>query len=85
MKINQINGRNVENTRKKLHNRVQKVMGCEDVLKMHLLERILKETAVDILSKHTTSVEDRRVKWTTYNNMKSWFDNWEHDLEESGL
>ena len=37
VKINQINGRNVENSRKKLHNRVLKVMGCEKVVRMHHL------------------------------------------------
>ena len=85
MKINQVNGQNVENTRQKLHKRVCRVMGKENVVNCHLLNRVLKETAVDLLSKHTTNVEDRRVKWTTYNNLKSWFDNWEHDLEDLGF
>ena len=40
---------------------------------MKLLNRILKETAVDLLSKVTESVEDRRVKWTTYVNLNSLF------------
>ena len=52
---------------------------------MNLLNRILKETAVDLLSKVTDNVEDRRVKWTTYRNLNSWFLNWEHDLEELGF
>ena len=52
---------------------------------MNLLNRILKETAVDLLSKVTDNVEDRRVKWTTYINIKSWFLNWGHDLEELGF
>ena len=30
-----------------------------------LLDRILKETAIDLLSKVTDNVEDRRVRWTT--------------------
>mmetsp|Transcript_24214 Transcript_24214/g.44508 ORF Transcript_24214/g.44508 Transcript_24214/m.44508 type:complete len:349 (+) Transcript_24214:479-1525(+) len=60
-------------------------MGREKSVSMHLLDRILKETAVDILSKVSDNVEDRRVRWTTYNNLKSWFDNWAHDLEELGF
>ena len=62
MKINQVNGKNMENSRKKLHNCVLKVMGKEKVVRMNLLDQILKETAFDILSKHITYVEDRRVK-----------------------
>ena len=49
------------------------------------LNRILKETAAEILSKVMDNVEDRRVKWTTYRNINSWFINWEHDLEELGF
>ena len=85
MKINQLNGQNVKNTRKKLSARVIQVMGKEKNVSMHLIDRILKETAVDILSKVCDNVEDRRVRWTTYNNLKSWFDNWARDLEDLGF
>ena len=27
-------------------------------------------------------MEDRRINFTTYRNINSWFINWEHDLEE---
>ena len=37
-----------------------------------LLDLILKETAIDILSKHAKCAEDIMVQWTTYNNLKSW-------------
>ena len=52
---------------------------------MSLLNRILQATHMDILSTQTKTVEDRRIIWTTYNNLKSWFDNWEHDLENLGF
>ena len=52
---------------------------------MNLINRIMKETAVKILSKVTDSVEYRCVKWTTYRNFNSWYLNWEHDLEELGF
>ena len=52
---------------------------------MKLINRILKETAVDLLSKLTENVEDRRIKWTTYSNINSWFLNLEHYLEELGF
>ena len=31
------------------------------------------------------TAEDRRILWTTYDNLKTWFDNWEHDLVELGF
>ena len=52
---------------------------------MKLINRILKETAVDLLSKLTENVEDRRIKWTTYRNINSWFLNLDHYLEELGF
>ena len=86
MKINQLNGQSVENSRKNLHNRVMKVMGKEEnIVSTSLLNRILQATAVEIFSTLTTNIEERRTIWTTYNNLKSWFDNWEHDLEDLGF
>ena len=86
MKINQLNGQSVENSRKNLHNRVMKVMGKEEnIVSTSLLNRILQATAVEILSTQTKNVEERSIIWTTYNNLKSWFDNWEHDLEDLGF
>ena len=62
MKTNQVNGRNVENRRKQFHTCVLKVVGKEKIARIDILDWILKETALDILSKYTTSVEDKRVK-----------------------
>ena len=86
MKINQLNGQSVENSRKNLHNRVMKVMGQEEnIVSTSLLNSILQATDVKILSTLTTNVEERRIIWTTHNNLKSWFDDWEHDLEDLGF
>ena len=52
------------------------------IVSMQLIDCILEEMAVDILSKVHGNAEDRRVGWTTYNNLKSWFNDWAHDLEE---
>ena len=77
MKINQLNGKSVENSMKNIHNPVMKVMGKEEnIVSTSLLNCILQETAVEILSTLTINVEYRRIIWTTYNNLKSWFDNW---------
>ena len=61
------------------------VMGKDKDVLMNLLNLIMKETAVDLLSKVTDNVEDRHVKWTTYNNLNRWFLNWELDLDELGF
>ena len=62
------------------------VMGKEEnIVSTSLLNSILQTTAVEILSTLTTNVEERRIIWTTHNNLKSWFDNWEHDLEDLGF
>ena len=85
IKSNQLNARVVDNGRKKLNSQLIEVMGKDKDVSMKLLNRILKETAVELLSKVTESVEDRRVKWTDYSNINIWFLNWEHDLEELGF
>ena len=56
----------------------------KDVL-MKLPNRILKETAVKLLLKVTDNAKYRRVKWKNYSNLKGWFLNWEHYLEELGF
>ena len=66
----------MDKDRNKLNDQLIEVMGKEKDVSMKLLNRILKETAVDLLSKVTDNVEDRRVKWTTYSNLNSWFLNW---------
>ncbi len=50
-----------------------------------LLDRILISTGCDILVAKCNTQEERRIQWTTYQNLKSWFDNWEKDLVELGF
>ena len=69
--INQLNSREVENERKRLKAHVLRVMEGANYASFQLLDRILRETAVDILSKTSDNVEDMRIKWTTYTNLKS--------------
>ena len=57
----------------------------ENVVSFQLLDRILKETAIDLLAQVSNNVKDRRVRWTTYNNLHSWFENWERDLLDLGF
>ena len=45
-----------------------------------LLNRILQENVVELNADLINHVEQRRILWTSYNNMIMWFDNWERDL-----
>ena len=56
IKINQLNTRVVDNDRNKLNARLLEVMGKEKDVSVKLLNRILKETAVELLSKVTNNV-----------------------------
>ena len=84
--INQINGRDVDNVRKELAVRVSNCMGIETVeCSLPLLRRLMAATAIDLLASKSETAEDRRIKWTTYDNLKTWFGNWSADLVELGF
>lgn len=46
---------------------------------------IAKATADRIVVGKGKNAEDRRVKWTTYYNLKSWFDSWQEELIKLGF
>ena len=50
-----------------------------------LYERIIKVSNIDLKAEFTRPVEDRRRQWTTYSNLKLWFDTWEKSLEHLGF
>ena len=54
-------------------------------LNFKLLDRIIKETAINLLAEKCNDVEQRRILWTSYKNLKLWFENWERELEELGF
>ncbi len=51
-------------------------------MRYNILNCILKDTAIDILATKCNAQEEQRIRWTTYHNINSWFDNWGHDLVE---
>ncbi|KAL7532024.1 hypothetical protein ACHAWF_009676 [Thalassiosira exigua] len=86
MRIQQLNARGgVENSRRKMMMRVNAVVGKEDSVSFSLFNRLLKETAVDFFSGKSKNGEERRILWTTYHNLKMWFENWEQDLLQLGF
>jgi hypothetical protein len=47
--------------------------------------KLLAESSVDFKASVHAPVEDRRQRWTTYNNLNSWFENWERDIVQLGF
>ena len=41
-----------------------------------LLNRILQDGAIDIRASFDIPVEEQKLKWTTYEYLKLWFDTW---------
>ena len=50
-----------------------------------LLNRVVRDTATDIHAVKLNCAEDRRICWTTYQNLDLWFDSWEVFLVDYGL
>ncbi|KAL7490610.1 hypothetical protein ACHAWT_000174 [Skeletonema menzelii] len=86
IKINQLNGMGGKLTSSKLTNLLkectQPVIGCNC---SSLLSRLLNAASIDLKRGRSNNAEERRVQWTTYSNLKSWFNNWERDLIELGF
>ncbi len=57
-----------------------KIMDMESREAGKLLDRLLCDTAQDIQVEKLNCAEDRHVRWTTYQNLKLWFDSWEKFL-----
>jgi hypothetical protein len=86
IQIKQLNGHGTGITNKKLIEQLKKCTQSVIALDCkHLLNRLLKSTALELTSGRSNTVEERWVHWTTYFNIKSWFDNWERDLLELGF
>ena len=83
IRICQINSKIGEITYKKLATRINTVLKHDYRQKM--LQRVLSATANNLDVSMMSVAEDRRVRWTTFTNISSWFDNWEWDLVELGF
>ena len=83
--INQLNGSDSKNTRRVLQSRIAAFFDDEDVCSVRVMNNLLKATAIDLLASKGQTAEHRRIQWTTYNNIKTWFDNWEEALIELGF
>ena len=83
IQICQINSKMGEISYKKLATRINTVLKHDYRQKM--LQRVLSATAKNLDASPMAVAEDRRVRWTTFTNISSWFDNWEWDLVQLGF
>ncbi len=76
-----------ENSARVLMTRVSKCMRPfgYSIAPKHLLAKLRKDTADVIGVQKGNAVEHRRILWTTFTNLKLWFDTWERTVVELGL
>ena len=87
VKINQLNGKGGEATKKFLGQRMKMCLkkGKMSTIPYHTVERVLGEIALNMSNTGADKVEERRIRWTTYRNLKMWFDNWRIELQPLGF
>jgi hypothetical protein len=84
VQINQLNTDESGNTRKDLGARIANVFGGKWTDR-HLIERVLKETAIKLGATKGNRQEHRRILWNTLQNLNLWFDTWEANLLKLGF
>ena len=86
VRINQLNRSDRENGQKRLAVRVNACMNLDGSVSVFLVRRIFAETAVALYCSSTCKMtEERHIAWTTYRNLKTWFQQWEKDLLDLGF
>ena len=53
---------------------VNAVVNKESVISKQLVNKVLKETVINLMDTKCDAVKDCRILWTTYNNIKLRFD-----------
>ncbi len=51
----------------------------------HLFQQLMHESAIDFKAGVSNSIEGQRLRWTTFNNLKMWHENWERYFIELGF
>ena len=79
--INQMNARAGDNSRIKLIHTLVKMLSISSTEASTLLTRLLRDTAEDTMNADKLNcAEDRRIRWTTFQNLDLWFNSWEFFL-----
>jgi hypothetical protein len=74
-----------ENSRKEIIPMLAKTFNNGTLDATGLLNCVVRDTATDIHAVKLNCAEDRRIRWTTYQNLDLWFDSWEVFLVDYGL
>ena len=85
MRINQLNCTGGVNHRGKMAPVVAEMMMVDVETARENLKRLARDTAIDLGCGKLNFAEERRVRWTTYNNLDMWFNMWERELLKHGL
>jgi hypothetical protein len=84
--LNQMNARTGDNTCMKLIVTLVKTMGITSSEAGKLLSRLLRDTAKEMMNAEKLNcAEDRRIRWTTFQNIDLWYDRWERFLVAHGF
>ena len=78
--INQMNACAGDNLRKEMIPMLAKTIEATE-----LLNRVVRNTATNINAVKLNCAEDRRIRWTMYQNVDLWFDSWEVFLVDYGF
>ena len=60
-------------------------MNKGNVVSKQLLNRVLRDTDINLMDTMCDTVNKCSIFWTTYKNLKFWFENWLVNLEELGF
>jgi hypothetical protein len=50
-----------------------------------ILDHVVRDTAINLTNSKLHAAEERRIRWTTYQNLDLWFDSWERFLSDYGF
>ena len=50
-----------------------------------ILYRVVRDTVINLTNSILHAAEERRVRWTTYQNLDVWSDSWERFLSDYGF
>jgi hypothetical protein len=83
--INQLNKRAGLNVRNKMIQNFAKAINTSRKAAEGILDRVVRDTAINLTNSKLHSAEERRVRWMTYQNLDLWFDSWERFLSDYGF
>ncbi len=85
--ISQINHSGGASDRKHLAQLINEVVKREKrgPLSYKLIDRVLNHVAINLLAGKYNAIEEQRLRWKTYCNLKMWFENWKKELIELGF